>query len=1484
MSHLSFHLRLFILLLFASTAFSLTPLSGCADLDVPYETYYLTNDISMVGQPPGSVCFNIVASNVVLDGRGFSITGDLSQDHVAVWVGNASVAVGNLSLLGAGLGVASGLSDVVVENVSFFHVPENKTALFTGTTYNFRASLLAFTNMSYNSTALLIGGYAENVTLCNIKAEGVYDLLDVGASTYSSVRNITICSLRAALVNGTAVALPTPYGLYFYNNEIWGAYRGYRGTFGSEYVLFENNTFSQIAEDAVYLYRYSGSGEVENLTCSDVGGACFTLRGPSGEWNISNVTALNVGAGIGVGSADLVSIRGVHVENTPIGATLTYYGSLYLFDSTFINATSVANTYSASTYTLLENNTFILTAVSFPNAEPKRIFNNTFANASLSVGAVADSSQPLRVLENAFFNSSMSVSCAPETYVAQIRGNTFADKYSDPIPLGVVGCSGSSSSPIEIRDNTFRNISFSVRDLRLSVIRIYNSYYVDVFNNTFENLTALSRQANAPLGLYARYSSTTDLQVTAGNVRMFNNTAFDVDTCFSAISEYGGLSENYSIFNNTFYCKTLSLTLNKYSRGPTSWSIYNNTVVLLPSSAKSGVVGGVDLYVSDLTLNSTTSALPLIIRGEYATVENIEVTNAPCSWPSFVPGLSVLYSSNVTLSNISSTGEACIPIYVDSSQDVVVENATLNYSRIGVQVVSSAGVEVANVSTAPQSGEGIRIMSSSSIVGRDLVLLSNTSAVVLSSSNISLSNLSARPLSAGILSVLSQDVNVWNASVQGGSVGVGINDSQRISLSNAEVGNATSYGFFLYNASVSLANVSFGDSPVGISSPNPSALSAFNLSAINLHDGMVGFFLNTAVEGLLLENASTALNVSGENISLTSLRIEDALQGIDGANLFNFTVVGTISSAFSAYLHNATYFFLSLNASGSPTLYVLEGREGVIVDSHLLQGATVENSTNVTLAGSLLEDALIVDPTSNSLIENNTILSATTALIIDGDNNTVRNNTILSRTLAVNITSGTNNSVYNNYLLSPNPQVDVLTADNYLNTSLTVLTAALNVINGSILAGNYYASPAGDGYSQTCWDENSDFICDEPVAFGLATDYLPLSSKVVQTFPENNSKEDQYVALTYTTDGDILNCTVDLYREAALYNSTTTNETVWEQTLPDGNYTWNITCYLTTPFGIEEWKTNNPYTFEVIDPNLTLTADPAWTVTAGTETNVSCHSSNPYYEIALYRDGVEVARGYTLIWENSTLPAGQYEYECAVLNTTYSNATASNTLYVVLPDDGGGLKRLHVEAYILCPNNTLVVNVTYKGRPVNNAKALLKWNNYVTALSYTEDGIAHLPFSREDYYLLKVSKRGFYTYEAKLFLTLCREEESQNETVYENETNVSEEHPPQPPSQEKEERAIRVEVEEVRYTKPPTLPYVPPYEGKKEDCCLFSICSIFGFSSFLGICWYVWLLIAVIALLTIYELEEHYGRKKRSRHLHAKGTIPTKGKWHLFGK
>ncbi|MFP4112450.1 MAG: NosD domain-containing protein, partial [Candidatus Woesearchaeota archaeon] len=125
-----------------------------------------------------------------------------------------------------------------------------------------------------------------------------------------------------------------------------------------------------------------------------------------------------------------------------------------------------------------------------------------------------------------------------------------------------------------------------------------------------------------------------------------------------------------------------------------------------------------------------------------------------------------------------------------------------------------------------------------------------------------------------------------------------------------------------------------------------------------------------------------------------------------------------------------------------------------------------------------------------------------------------------------------------------------------LNTWNTTLQTGNRITGaGSYIGGNYYATPAGTGFSETCADADTDGICDSPfnllnessctagVDCSNNTDYLPLSSGFVPNSPPT-------IELIYPGDG---NSTI---------NRTPT--LIWNATDDDGdqmNFTINITCH-----------------------------------------------------------------------------------------------------------------------------------------------------------------------------------------------------------------------------------------------------------------------------------------------------------------------------------
>ncbi|MDP4227686.1 MAG: NosD domain-containing protein [Bacteroidota bacterium] len=76
-----------------------------------------------------------------------------------------------------------------------------------------------------------------------------------------------------------------------------------------------------------------------------------------------------------------------------------------------------------------------------------------------------------------------------------------------------------------------------------------------------------------------------------------------------------------------------------------------------------------------------------------------------------------------------------------------------------------------------------------------------------------------------------------------------------------------------------------------------------------------------------------------------------------------------------------------------------------------------------------------------------------------------------------------------------NNTVNVNTPDGTESIFNTTKTAGKNIIGGPYLGGNYWATPSGDGFSQTHSDNNGDGFADEPYKLADSSDsidYLPL--------------------------------------------------------------------------------------------------------------------------------------------------------------------------------------------------------------------------------------------------------------------------------------------------------------------------------------------------------------------------------------------------------
>ena len=101
---------------------------------------------------------------------------------------------------------------------------------------------------------------------------------------------------------------------------------------------------------------------------------------------------------------------------------------------------------------------------------------------------------------------------------------------------------------------------------------------------------------------------------------------------------------------------------------------------------------------------------------------------------------------------------------------------------------------------------------------------------------------------------------------------------------------------------------------------------------------------------------------------------------------------------------------------------------------------------------------------------------------------TITNNNILSNDsslgIAIYFSGSRNNLIYNNIFNSTQGSYSGIefyqftSEDNLTNQFSTTKTAGTNIVGKSYIGGNYWTTPTGTGYSDTCTNLDDDYICD----------------------------------------------------------------------------------------------------------------------------------------------------------------------------------------------------------------------------------------------------------------------------------------------------------------------------------------------------------------------------------------------------------------------
>lgn len=256
------------------------------------------------------------------------------------------------------------------------------------------------------------------------------------------------------------------------------------------------------------------------------------------------------------------------------------------------------------------------------------------------------------------------------------------------------------------------------------------------------------------------------------------------------------------------------------------------------------------------------------------------------------------------------------------------------------------------------------------------------------------------------------------------------------------------------------------------------------LSDNNVSDNSYGLQLSSSNNNILSKNNANSKDW-GEGIRLYS----------SNNNTLSENTANSKNYGYGIFLYSSSNNTLSGNNASS---------------SDYGNGISLYSSSNNTLIGNIASNhhlslyygkGISLDSSSN----NNTLIGNTVNSNGHGidlsysHKNTLNGNIVNSNNYGIYLFSSIQNNVYDNFFNNTNNAYN--DAPNKWNTTKT---SGTNIIGGSYLGGNVWATPDGTGFSQTCPDDNDDGICD--LQYELDTyniDYLPLYYKVEITPPSS---------------------------------------------------------------------------------------------------------------------------------------------------------------------------------------------------------------------------------------------------------------------------------------------------------------------------------------------------------------------------------------------
>lgn len=258
----------------------------------------------------------------------------------------------------------------------------------------------------------------------------------------------------------------------------------------------------------------------------------------------------------------------------------------------------------------------------------------------------------------------------------------------------------------------------------------------------------------------------------------------------------------------------------------------------------------------------------------------------------------------------------------------------------------------------------------------------------------------------------------------------------------------------------------------------------------NISESYLGIYLSNCKNNTILDNSVNSNQrygiqlVRSENNLLLNNTADSNNHGIVVENnCSNNNLTGNMANS------NLDYGFYLINSSGN-TL-----NNNTATGNNM--GIHLRNSNMSVISGNNIfrnfNYGIWMSISNYSTISGNTVNKTNYGIHLDSsDNNIIYGNVIFSNYAFGLSMCGAcdSNTIFNNYF-NNNLNTDIKNRKNALNIKKTEGT---NIVGGPYIAGNFWASPGGTGFSETAYDVDGNGLADVMYNETNVTDYLPLVS------------------------------------------------------------------------------------------------------------------------------------------------------------------------------------------------------------------------------------------------------------------------------------------------------------------------------------------------------------------------------------------------------